>query len=71
MAKAEIFCEILADGTIKFDIGKIPDEQHAEADAFVDAVEANNGGERKIIQKRAGHIHIHEKGEHEHTHSHE
>jgi hypothetical protein len=69
MAKAEIQLEIMEDGTIKWETGRIPDEHHDDADELQLALEEALGGEVKRTQKvaKGPHVHNHD-GTHEHTH---
>ncbi len=69
MPAAEIEIEILADGTVKWKTGKIPDAHHNDADELQKELEAALGGpvERKAIAGKPRHVHTHTDGT-VHTH---
>jgi hypothetical protein len=69
MAKAEIELDILADGTVRWKTGKIPDAQHAEADELQKELEAALGGEVQRTKRAAKQpsVHHHDKV-HQHIH---
>jgi len=63
--------EILEDGTVRWDTGRIPGEHHNAADEFQAELEAALGGEVKRTQKvaKGPHVHTDQKG-HTHEHNH-
>jgi hypothetical protein len=69
MAQAEIRLEILEDGTIKWETGRIPAEHHDDADTLQQELEKALGGEVKRTSKVAKdrEVHHHHEG---HTHTH-
>lgn len=70
MAQAEIRLEILEDGTIKWETGRIPEAHHDDADKLQLELEEALGGEVVRTQKVAKGPHVHHHGDgHEHTHS--
>lgn len=69
MAQAEIQLEILEDGTIKWETGRIPAEHHDAADLFEAELAKMLGGQVIVDRKAAKAPHVHEHN-HEHTHTH-
>lgn len=68
MPQAEIRFEILEDGTVKWETGRIPDEHHADADAFQVDIEKELGGPVQRTQKAAKPRHTHH---HDHVYENE
>lgn len=69
MAQAEIRLEIMEDGTVKWETGRIPDEHHDDADALQQMLEAALGGDVQRTEKVAKGRHVHHHGD-GHVHSH-